>query len=324
MCPAYPALITSADEVGKLPGIGPKILKLVGEFIKTGSISTAQQIASSERFQILSQFTAIHGIGPAKAREHYEAGCRTVEDLVKVYESKRKGPLSAGVLAALELRDELSARIPRSEVESIAQRIFNELDAIQPGCEYTICGSYRRGKHDNNDIDIVFTHQTAGTERHLCTRLIDRLLKIGVITHVLSASVTSPALAPKKKRAAHSSTPPPLLSLVLTESRFSRRACMDVLDKALVIIKLPDFTHRRVDLIFAAYSVYWTAVLGWTGSKQFERDLRIHAKQNGMKFDSGGITRQRDFKPIIAYSEQDVFKELGLEYVEPEMRNADV
>ncbi|KAG8721173.1 hypothetical protein FRC08_015286 [Ceratobasidium sp. 394] len=303
---SYPTLITSADEAGKLPGIGPKIVKLIGEFIKTDSISIARQTTSSERFQTLSQFTAIHGIGSAKAREHYEAGCRTLEDLVKVYESKPKGPVVAGVLAALELRDELSIRIPRSEVESNAQRIFNELDAIQPGCEYTICGSYRRGKSDNSDIDIVFTHQTAGMERHLCTRLVDRLCKIGVITHVLNQS--SYTSNHENVHGRHKET----------------RACMDVLDKALVIIKLPGLAHRRVDLIFAAYSVYWTAVLGWTGSKQFERDLRIHAKQNGMKFDSGGITRQRDSKPIVAYSEQDVFRELGLEYVEPEMRNADV
>ncbi|KAG8743499.1 hypothetical protein FRC12_015045 [Ceratobasidium sp. 428] len=303
---SYPTLITSADEIRKLPGIGTKTSKLIGEFIKTGSITDAQQIASSKRFQILSEFTAIHGIGPTRAREHYEAGCRSVEELVDIYESKRKGPQAAAVLAALQLRDDLSVRIPRSEVESIAQHVFNELDAIQPGCEYTVCGSFRRGKPNNGDIDIVFTHQKDGMERHLCTRLVDRLCKIKLVTHVLNQS--SYTSNHENVHGRHKET----------------RACMDVLDKALVILKIPDMVHRRVDLIFAPYTVYWTAVLGWTGSKQFERDLRIHAKQNGMKFDSGGITRQRDSKPIAAYSEQDVFEELGLEYVEPEMRNADV
>lgn len=38
---------------------------------------------------------------------------------------------------------------------------------------------------------------------------------------------------------------------------------MDVLDKALVILKFPNSVHRRVDLIFAPYNVYWTAVVGW-------------------------------------------------------------
>ncbi|KAG8713954.1 hypothetical protein FRC09_018152 [Ceratobasidium sp. 395] len=326
--PAYPTLITSADEIRKLPGIGTKTSKLIGEFIKTGSIADAQQIASSGRFQILSEFTAIHGIGPTRAREHYEAGCRSVEELVDIYESKRKGPQAAAVLAALQLRDDLAVRIPRSEVESIAQHVFNELDAIQPGCEYTICGSFRRGKLNNGDIDIVFTHQKAGMERHLCTRLVDRLCKIKLVTHVLNQS--SYTSNHENVHGRHKETcgsfihPVPVPHHSNLISGTSSRACMDVLDKALVILKIPGTVHRRVDLIFAPYTVYWTAVLGWTGSKQFERDLRIHAKQNGMKFDSGGITRQRDSKPIAAYSEQDVFEELGLEYVEPEMRNADV
>ncbi|KAG8724922.1 hypothetical protein FRC09_011813 [Ceratobasidium sp. 395] len=326
--PAYPTLITSADEIRKLPGIGTKTSKLIGEFIKTGSIADAQQTASSGRFQILSEFTEIHGIGPTRAREHYEAGCRSVEELVDIYESKRKGPQAAAVLAALQLRDDLSVRIPRSEVESVAQHVFNELDAIQPGCEYTICGSFRRGKPNNGDIDIVFTHQKAGMERHLCTRLVDRLCKIKLVTHVLNQS--SYTSNHENVHGRHKETCGSFIHLILSPhqsnliSGTSRRACMDVLDKALVILKIPDTVHRRVDLIFAPYTVYWTAVLGWTGSKQFERDLRIHAKQNGMKFDSGGITRQRDSKPIAAYSEQDVFEELGLEYVEPEMRNADV
>ncbi|KAG8746783.1 hypothetical protein FRC10_003766 [Ceratobasidium sp. 414] len=223
MIKSYPTLIASVDEIKKLPGIGPKTTKLIGEFIKTGSIPDARETASSKRFQILSQFTAIHGIGSAKAREHYEAGCRTVEDLIEVYESKRKGPVTEGVLAALELRDELSISIPR----------------------FTAMKGYRRGKLDNSDIDIVFTHQTAGTERHLCTRFVDRLRKIGVVTHVLNqSSYTSN----------HDN---------VHGRQKETRACMDVLDKALVIIKLPDFVHRRVDLIFAAYSVYWTAILGW-------------------------------------------------------------
>jgi hypothetical protein len=38
---------------------------------------------------------------------------------------------------------------------------------------------------------------------------------------------------------------------------------MDVLDKALVIIKPKGSPHRRVDIVFAPYTVYWTAVVGW-------------------------------------------------------------
>jgi len=54
----------------------------------------------------------------------------------------------------------------------------------------------------------------------------------------------------------------------------------DGLDKAFVIFRLPPTRlnprplHRRVDLIVSSYHRYSLAVLGWSGSMIFERDLR--------------------------------------------------
>lgn len=53
------------------------------------------------------------------------------------------------------------------------------------------------------------------------------------------------------------------------------------LEQSFVVLRLPDDgarpvrrLRRRVDIIFAPFEVYWTAVLGWSGSQQFERDIR--------------------------------------------------
>ena len=73
---------------------------------------------------------------------------------------------------------------------------------------------------------------------------------------------------------------------------------MDVLDKALTVFKVnkEGSVHRRLDLIFAPWEAYWTAVVGWcvdylrcapfvnlapfrSGSRQFERDIRLWAKE---------------------------------------------
>ncbi|KAG8757791.1 hypothetical protein FRC11_004266 [Ceratobasidium sp. 423] len=268
---AYPKVIKDAGEVRKLPHIGPKIQKLIEEYLKTGKIAEAQKAATSERFQVLSLFTLVHGVGAAKAREHYAAGHKTLQDLHKFYGAKAEAGTHLGVLAALQLHDELNTTIPREEVTTIAKNVFDELSKIQPGCEYTICGGYRRGKPYSNDIDIIFTHRQTGLERHLCTKLVEHLKEIGMVKHVLNHSAYT-----SNHEGTHG-------------HQTKSRACMDVLDKALVILKPKESLHRRVDLIFTQYSVYWTAIVGWTGSKQFERDLRIHAKQQGMKFDSGGM-----------------------------------
>lgn len=50
----------------------------------------------------------------------------------------------------------------------------------------------------------------------------------------------------------------------------------DNLDKAFVIFKLPGpgHLHRRVDFISAPKERYAAAVLSWSGSMMFERDLK--------------------------------------------------
>jgi DNA polymerase mu len=50
----------------------------------------------------------------------------------------------------------------------------------------------------------------------------------------------------------------------------------DNLDKAFVIFRLPgpNRLHRRVDLISAPKERYAAAVLSWSGSMMFERDLK--------------------------------------------------
>jgi len=109
-------------------------------------------------------------------------------------------------------------------------------------------------------------------------------------------------------------------------NRLESDSNMDVLDKALTVFKVnkQDRVHRRLDLIFAPWEAYWTAVVGWTGSKQFERDIRLWAKERGLKFDSGGITQRNNSKTLVAFSEREVFDILGLPWIPPTMRNADV
>jgi DNA polymerase IV len=59
--------------------------------------------------------------------------------------------------------------------------IYAELQAILPGCEYIICGGYRRGKPMSNDVDIVYTHRSADT-RGVLEKLVRRLTDKGNFT----------------------------------------------------------------------------------------------------------------------------------------------
>lgn len=213
------------------------------------------------------------------------------------------------IKVALALREELDTPIPRDEVEQMHQVVMAELDKIHPGCYSTIVGGYRRGKPESNDVDIVISHSDlrSGTNpvKGLRTKLMQHLHKLGLVTLVMHLSGFH----------AHNAL---------------RTAHWDSLEKALTVFILPPEDalkriHRRLDLIFAAPESYWTAVIGWSGSRMFERDLRLWAKtEKGMKFDSSGLTRRHDSRLFIPRSEEEVFDILGLDWIDPTMRNADV
>ncbi|KAI0800345.1 Nucleotidyltransferase [Fomes fomentarius] len=332
---AYPHEIRSLKQVAKLPYIGVKITGLVEEFIDTGKITEARTIKSSERFQTLSLFTSIYGIGPSTAHRLYNLSLRTLDDLeiyygveredlsgqsqiVEVEEKPYKSSSARGqrmgdeglgdswIRVALGLREDFTKKIPRAEVEEMGRVVMKELDELEPGCVSTIAGGYRRGKLESNDVDIVFTHPDAAKVKGLCKRVVGRLHERGMVTHVMHIS------------GFHGHDP-------------LRTHHWDSLEKALTVFILPpsspsyNGTRRRLDLIFAPPDVYWTAVIGWTGSIMFQRDIRQWAKEKlGMKFDSSGITRRYDSKEFFPKTEKEAFDLFGLEWVEPIWRNADL
>lgn len=324
---AHPYRITSTHQVSELPHIGTKISGLIQEFIDRGRIGEAQTISASERFDALTTFSTVYGIGPQTARRLYALGLRTVDDLEAYYgvdsegeegelvefehqenfgKDREAGLGDAWIKIALDLRKDLEMKIPRDEVEEMGRVVMDELNYIEPGCVSTIVGGYRRGKRESNDVDIVFTHPDPAKTKGLCKRFVKHLHSRGMVTHVMHLS------------GFHGHNP-------------LRTTHWDSLEKALTVFILPPSssfhkgTRRRLDLIFAQPEVYWCAVIGWSGSPMFQRDLRQWAKdKKGMKFDSSGITRRYDSRPFYPKTEKDVFDVFGLEWVDPTWRNADL
>ncbi|XP_067114151.1 DNA-directed DNA/RNA polymerase mu isoform X3 [Osmerus mordax] len=79
----------------------------------------------------------------------------------------------------------------------------------------------------------------------------------------------------------------------------------------------------RVDLVVSPHSQFAFALLGWTGSKLFERDLRRWAKQEkAMSLSSHALYNSIQGTYLRASSEEEIFAHLGLEYIPPSERNA--
>ncbi|XP_003797611.1 DNA-directed DNA/RNA polymerase mu isoform X2 [Otolemur garnettii] len=112
---------------------------------------------------------------------------------------------------------------------------------------------------------------------------------------------------------------------------------MDAFERSFCIFRLPQppgasvredpscpaWKAVRVDLVVAPISQFPFALLGWTGSKLFQRELRrFSRKEKGLCLNSHGLFNPEQNTVFHVASEEDIFRHLGLEYLPPEQRNA--
>ncbi len=145
----YPKRIESAAEAKNIPGVGPSMSARIGEFLTTGRVAELAGLDEKER--VIKLFLSVDRVGPVKAEEWYRAGYRRLEDI----------PRSAATDAqwiAIQLHGDLIQRIPRAEIDRFKQLLS---DYLAPrGIQFEICGSYRRGRPDSGDMDVLVIDQS--------------------------------------------------------------------------------------------------------------------------------------------------------------------
>lgn len=302
----YPVNKETLPMVAALRGVGQKMITVIEQYCETGHIVEAQQILSDPANPILFDFMSLYGVGPVSARSLYERGCRTVEDVIAQGKS---------LATQLDIEDcysilpDLKMKIPRAEVEELARLVHSEVDSVCPGSHYKICGGYRRGKPDSSDVDIIISNNDTSTPF-----ISERL---GIINQVLD-QLRAKNLMPFAVNV--------MGGAEATDLKSETRGHLDIAE--IVVLppksdKIPTPRHRRIDLVFCSPFIYGAAVVGWTGSTNFEKDIRRWAKTKGYKFDSSGLVSQSTRELVETRDEMDVFRILELEYMPPELRNCD-
>ncbi|MCO5566257.1 hypothetical protein L7F22_019933 [Adiantum nelumboides] len=310
---AYPhSLQPNPSNAKNLKGVGPKIAKLIVQYYEEGRIAEVDAIRKDSAFQTMTRFTQLYGVGPKRAREYYSGGARSMDDVIRMGGSLG---VHLHIDECLRILPDLQRTIPRHEVEEISKTIFDELQTIAPGSTYVICGGYRRGKPESNDVDIVISLPrppqhgeepdrgiwNVKEQISVMDKLCKSLKRKAFITHVVN--VSTPAS--------------------LYEMTYSRLELAEVVVMPSRSETIPVPRYRRVDIILGPWETHGAAVLGWTGSRQFERDLRLLAKHKGFTFHSTGLVHQGDRAPLSTPREEDIFEVLGLEYMPPRLRNCD-
>lgn len=333
---AYPHTLSTPAEVARLPGCGQKIAEVFHIFSEMGSIPEAAEAEADERMAVLREFSKIYGVAETTAREFYDKrGWRDMDDVVEYGWNNLSRVQQIGV----KYFDELQERVPRAEVEKIADVVLSRARQIAPGFEMVIVGSYRRGQESSGDVDIVLSHRDESKTKDFIEKLVLKLEKEGYVTHTLSLT---------DRNSRRNQNP------VSWKAEKAAGSGFDSLDKALTVWQDPVWDegdgnskgdgsetkrkknsnpHRQVDIIISPWKTVGCAVLGWSGGTTFQRDLRRYCKkERNLKFDSSGIRSRKDglwvdFEsdengpaPDMLTAERRVFEGLGLTFRPPEER----
>jgi DNA polymerase/3'-5' exonuclease PolX len=149
--------ISSAEDLKTLRGKskdGGSIYQRAIQILETGTCDVLEEARTDkEIWAAYDVFLEIHGIGPSMAYELAADGYRTIEDLKKAV-ADGKLTLNKTQTIGLTYYDSIQARIPRVEMVE-HEKVLKEV-ATKAGCPLTdIVGSYRRGRPDSGDIDML-------------------------------------------------------------------------------------------------------------------------------------------------------------------------
>jgi DNA polymerase/3'-5' exonuclease PolX len=292
---AHPAPIRSLAEIPVFQGVGEKIKKKMEEIVETGRLEAAEKAKADYPLEALALFGGIYGIGPVKARELVEMGLRTIIDL-RIELHMRPDLLHEKQKAGLFYYEDLVERIPREEMrehEMYLQGVVTQV--LGQGVSMTIVGSYRRNAETSGDVDVLLRVPLAWTAAEGASsleRLARALETAGYMEYVL-------ALGEKK--------------------------CMG-------IARLPAQNKaRRVDFLITPEHEYACALLYFTGSDMFNVAFRQHALQKGYTLNEHNMEAlrapippsmgEKEVPPPPPFkTEEDIFRFLSLQYVEPSKR----
>lgn len=278
--------ITNGKQLESIDGVGKKTIEKVDEILGTGKLKKTNTFMVTNSIRSEQELLRISGIGPTKAKKLVEQNL-TLPILQKIIRIDKTNFLQKHLthhqIIGLKYLDDIEKKIPSSEITKIGVEIKKTLLKINKNLEMVICGSYRRGKAESNDIDVLIYCNYKDRET-LFPEIIKELIKIGLLIDHL--------------------TPNPK-------------------NKYMGMLKLDRYA-RRIDMKYVGKKNVATAMLYFTGSGDFNINMRKFATKKGYKLNEYGLYKLKSNKELglkmKTPKEKDVFKILGIPYIEPKDR----
>jgi len=292
----YPKEIKKGEDLKEFPGIGKGTISRINEILKTGKLSEVKTSGSEKKYaEYIAELQEIHGIGHRTAYNLVtKYGIKSIKDLKKAYNNGTV-ELNNIILTGLKFHDVYKQNIPRAEIDLIKKYIETKVKGVNKKLEMTICGSYRRLKPTSNDIDVLLYHPDIKTKLQLQQQGDNNYL------HQLTA------LFRKEKFLLGDITDKDYEIKYMGFCRYKNKK---------------EYPVRRIDIRYIPYDSFYSAILYFTGSGNFNQKMRRLAEQLGYMLNEYGLFKLDGLKKIKmkVNSEKDIFDILGMEYLPPEKR----
>ncbi|KAF9124520.1 hypothetical protein BGX30_000907 [Mortierella sp. GBA39] len=290
--------IKSEEMALKIPRVGKKLAQKIGECISFGRIKKLDHLNwDHEKSKTETLFRSVYGVGSEMATAWYNDGLRTLDEL------RALPNLTKNQISGLKFYEDLLVRIPRSEVEQIGKVVEAAAHKLHPEIQSQVTGSYRRGKLDCGDIDIVVARPNIDNG--------DELFMI--MDHILKDLINQGFLVN------HLSLPTWEDSCVTRPKHF----------KYMGICKLPgeNQIHRHIDILVVPWMHLGAVLLYFTGNDICNRSMRLLASNRGMRLSDKGlfdnVVRGKNRKKVnegrwvAGRTEREIFDYLKIKYLEP-------
>jgi DNA polymerase (family 10) len=275
-----------------IEGIGASSQKIIEDYVRTGTSKDFQDVAASVPAGLLPMLD-IPGMGPKTiALLWKERGITSIDQLLKaIDDGKLEGVKGLGdkkiasIKEGIAMRETAAQRKGIADVLPIADELVARLRKLKQVKDVQVAGSLRRRKETIGDVDLI------------CT------LKDGADGDEVSAEFV----------------------------KFPQVAKINVQGTTKASIVTTD--GLQVDLRMVPADSFGAAMMYFTGSKDHNVKLRGRAIDQGYTLNEWGLYKLKEYdkakketgrpptiKPVAGKTEQEVYKKLGLEFIEPELR----
>ncbi|AYV75915.1 MAG: DNA polymerase family X protein [Terrestrivirus sp.] len=283
----FPEEITSSAQLKGVKDVGKGTLERIDEILQFGKLGEVMDdILDQSYLNYVNELDEVYGIGQDKALKLWkEYGVKSIKDLQKLHE-EGKIQLPDNVVVGLKYYGMAKEKIPRDEMELMdiyLHEVIREIDIELFGI---VCGSYRRLSPTSNDIDMLIIHpsykrKTDKPKINYLSMYIAKLKKHKFIVDSLTSDT--------------------------------------VPTKYMGLCQYEKNPIRRIDIRFMPYDSYYSAILYFTGSADLNRRMRRVADSLGYTLNEYGLFDENE-KMIVVNSEKEIFEELGMDYISPELR----